>query len=70
MTQTPGRLSVLEVESSLLDARIMTMEDVFLEALNGFFEPLSKNYARRSFFSFIWVVLFFSPGHARRLAGP
>ena len=59
MTQAPGRLSVLQVESTGLDARIMTREDMFLEALNGFFEPLSKNYARRSFLSFVWV--FFSP---------
>lgn len=59
MTQAPGRLSVLQAESAVLDARIMTRKDMFQEALNGFFEPLSKNYAGRSFFSFVWV--FFPP---------
>ena len=68
MTQAPGRLSVLQVESTVLDARIMTRKDMFLEALNGFFEPLSKNYAGGSFFSFVWDF-FFLHGHARRLAG-
>ena len=58
MTQAPGRLSVLRVESTVLDARIMTRKDMFLEALNGFFEPLSKNYAGRSFFSFVWDFFF------------